>query len=579
MSTLITCNNLKHTLGNQVLFDGVHLSIHEQDRIALVGHNGCGKSTLFSLLNRQHEADSGELACKKGLRFETVEQFLPQHLESCTLLEAVEQKIEDNPNIPDYQATMLLQELGFGESEWGFLVKDLSGGQKNRLMFARAVISEPELVFLDEPTNHLDLDTILYFENYFRESLQCAFLLISHDRNFLDAVTNRTLFLRDHRIHAFDLPYTKAKDALEAQDRAAAEQRRQEEKKIESLRASAKRIATWGRDFDNEDLSRKAKSMEKRVERMEQNKTFVSQGSGLQLDLDFTASKSHQLLAVRDQNVTFDPGGKKEKELFSVQELVLHPGERVALLGSNGCGKTTLIRAITHAFAHDPDGLGYHFSPQCKLGYYDQELEQLEAEKSIFGMVRDRCDGTDSELRHQLIRAGFPYGDHQKKVAVLSGGEKARVLFLILKLNRPNFLILDEPTNHIDIQGKEELEDQLKGSQATVLITSHDRRFVDTLANRFLWIKNGTIVEIHDPQEFYNTRSFETGIIHGNRSTQKETLPSNDDADRLLEHILELEEKLEADLKRKPKHQKVKFQDQWRKEIQEGYQQLEALDL
>lgn len=577
MSTLLTCSSLSHTVANQKLFNDIHLSIHDQDRIALVGHNGSGKSSLIALLNQQAEPDEGRIALKRGLRFETVEQFLPVDLEDCTLFEAVQQKIEGNPNMHDYQATLLLQELGFQESEFDFKVKHLSGGQKNRLMFARAVISEPELVFLDEPTNHLDLDTILFFENYFKTSLKCAFLLISHDRHFLDAVTTRTLFLRDQRLYAYNLSYTPAKKELEAHDAAALEARRQEEKKIESLRASAKRLATWGKVYDNEDLARKAKSMEKRIERMEQDKTFVSKGSGLQLDLNFTESKSKQMLAVHQQTIAFNRGRPNAKELFTIDSLVLNPGDRIALLGSNGCGKTTFIRTVMDMFALDAvNRIGFSFSPQAKVGYYDQELEQLDSSKTMIEMVRDRCEGHDADLRRQLIHAGFPYGDHQKEVRVLSGGEKARVLFLILKINSPNFLILDEPTNHIDIQGKEELEEQLMASQATVLITSHDRRFVETITNRFLWVHEGQLEEIHDPQIFYQATASQNDEQTASMTSSAGESPALNDSEILMEKIIVLEEKLEADLQRKPKHQKPKLQEQWRQELEQYYAQLES---
>lgn len=571
MTVLIQCHRISHRAGTKPLFSNLDLAINEGDRIGLVGHNGCGKSTLLSLLNGSQEADEGDLSYNSALALETVEQFIDPALLDHTLASAVAAKLpEEERAFGDYKVTILLTQLGFTEDQFEHKVRDLSGGQQNRLMFARAVLNAPNLILFDEPTNHLDLRTLLYFEEFLK-NMDAGYVLISHDREFLDAVTNRTVFLRDERIYSFQLPFSSAKQRLQEQDEAAAARRQVEEKKIRDLQASAKRLATWGKVYDNEDLAAKAKTMEKRIEKLEAQKTFVSRGSGLSLTLDVQQSRANRMLQIEDQHIL---APDDETRLFYIEDFYIKPGDRVALLGKNGAGKTTLIKQMMARYAADRDGTVIKFNPQCDVGYYDQELETLDPKRTMVETLRDYCRGSDNDYKSALIKAGFPYLDIDRRVGVLSGGEKARLMFLIIKLNQPNFLILDEPTNHIDIQGKEELEDQILESDATVLITSHDRRFVDNIAKRYVLIRNGRLVEINSPDDFYS--AVDTPSV-----ASKSEAPANTgnrvpgDSDALLERLVDLEQKLEADLARKPKFQKPKLQDEWRVEIAELTKRLE----
>jgi ATP-binding cassette subfamily F protein 3 len=444
-------------MGTKTLFKELDLTINTNDRIGMVGHNGCGKSTLLSILEGTEPPDAGDISRNKALHLETVEQFISPALLDLTLIEALASKLSEEEIVKSrYRAELLLTQLGFSDHEHGFTVADLSGGQQNRLMFARAIITEPNVILFDEPTNHLDLSTLLIFENYLK-LMRAAFLLISHDRAFLDSVTNRTVFLRDESIYNFAMPYSKARDALEEHDLAARQTREQEEKNINRLEASAHRLAVWGKVYDNSKLAKKAKTMEKRIERLKEVQTFVSRGSGLNLTIDVSTAQANRMLHIEQQDIA----APNDKALFHIEDLMIRPGERVALLGHNGVGKTTLINLIMNKYQHNKDGDVVKFNPQCDIGYYDQELQLLNPRLGLMETLRENCDGPDSGHKASLIKAGFPFKDLDKKVGVLSGGEKARIMFLIIKLNQPNFLILDEPTNHIDIQGKEELEEQI----------------------------------------------------------------------------------------------------------------------
>ncbi len=557
MSLLLQAKSVSHSLGDKRLFCDLDLAISVGDRLALVGHNGSGKSTLLSLLGGAVVPDSGEIAKKRGLVLAVVEQFLPVRLAPKSVVMAV---AEMAPGQEHWRAEALLAQLGFTEVEFNLQVGALSGGQQNRLMFARALVVEPDLLLLDEPTNHLDLATLVLFEKLLCE-FRGGFLLVSHDRAFLDGVSQQTLFLRDERLYRFSCPYTQAREELLMMDEAHARTRAAEERKIDALKASAKRLATWGKVYDNEDLARRAKSMEKRIDRLEEKKTFVTRGSGLDLDLQLGDTRAKQIVAMED--LTIDIAAR---ELFRVDDLVIRPGERVALLGHNGVGKTTFIKELVTAFSSE--GTKYRYSPQTSLGYYDQELDEVSGEETMLMFVRNRIQSDEQRIRQHLIKAGFPYSEHEKRVSRMSGGERARLLFVVLAMLRPNFLVMDEPTNHIDIDGKEQLEQQLLSSDATLLITSHDRRFLETVASRYLWINEGRLEEIHNPALFFTSEPVGgyTGTLGETQITNREK--DTRDAEQILERIVELEDLLLAERARKSKFQKLQLQAEWETELE-----------
>ena len=567
MSTLLQARGVTHGVGERNLFKELDFTVSVGARIGLVGHNGCGKSTLLDFLAAVRTPDAGEIVIRRGLVIGRVEQFLPQTTAGRKVVDAVLERLPDGPTDQRWRAETLLAQLGIETTAFDLAAGDLSGGQQNRLMFARAVIAEPELLLLDEPTNHLDMATMRVFES-FLNAYRGAFVLVSHDRAFLDAVAAATWFLRDGRLWCFELPFSDARAALAEADNAARHSRDAEERKIETIRASAKRLAIWGRDFDNEKFARRARSMERRAERLEAEKTFVSQGSPLDLTLDLASVRSKEVIRV--ENLRVAPALAPEHPLFDIELLLIRPGERVALLGANGVGKSTFIRMLTGTF-RGAAARGIHLSPQARLGYYDQELDEATSDGSLVDFIIKQVDVTDDVVRRRLINAGFPYRDHHKRLATMSGGERARALFIVLSLKAPNFLILDEPTNHIDIDGKEQLEDQLCNSGAAVLITSHDRRFLDTVAQRYLLIRGRRMFEVSDPAEFY--------AVPDNTAQPRHVAPASPPTGRgidddVLARIVELESLLEADLARKPKFRKPDLQQRWRAELMTLYPRL-----
>ncbi len=589
MSVLLQCINLSYARPHKSLFHDIHLSIHDGDRIGLVGHNGSGKSTLLHLLAGIETPDAGEIRTERHLRIALVEQFVPEALSALSLLDAtlrsLGERVDDDLRWSEgYQAEAVLQQLGFAMAQFDTPVDGLSGGEQNLLLLARALLQKPQLLLMDEPGNHLDIQAMSRLQHFLGET-RIPWLMVSHDRALLNAVCSRTVFLRDERLYALDLPYDRAKQELQNQDEAAARTRQSEEREIDRLKASAKRLATWGRVYDNEDLARKAKSMEKRIDKLEADRTFISRGTGLRLSLASRALAGKQVLYVSQLPVCAVP----EQPLYHIDELILRPGDRVALLGVNGVGKSTTLNLLRQHYEQGlPDPTHLRFNPNVTLGFYDQPLAALHVPTSRIDWLRRQTQGSEDDLKRVLIQSGVDFADFQQPVAQLSGGEKARMMFMTFRLQQPNFLILDEPTNHVDLEGKEQLEDELISSAATLLITSHDREFIDRIATRWLWIERGQLRELTSPAPFYqslhqqNVSGLQTGAKRAAQTVRPASTPqvteakTDRDPDAMLTRIDQLESLLNADLARKPKFQKPAKQRQWRAEIDQLWRQLEA---
>jgi ATPase subunit of ABC transporter with duplicated ATPase domains len=521
---------------------------------------------LFSLLTQKKSPDEGEIIQPRGLQLGLVEQFVPEHLRDKSLEQAVLTVLpEESQQIDLYKVQTLLGSLGFTPAQFQLTLNDLSGGQQNLALLARAMIVEPELLLMDEPGNHMDVLALSRLKNYLLSHRNLTFLLISHDRDLLDSCCNRTCFLRDLKIMNYDLAYVQARIALAEHDETAANRRRQEQQELNRVKASAKRLALWGKTFDNEKLSRKAKSMEKRVEKLEQNITEVTRGSGLDLSLETNSLNSKTVLTLESLNVSTPD---RKMHLLDCEYLVARPGDRIALLGENGSGKSTTLNRIMAEYTNPAKGT-IRFNPNVSLIYYDQELQQFGQDIGRFDWLRNRVNVPDEPIKRALIQSGVAYRDFDQPVNQLSGGEKARMMFLLIRLVRPNLMILDEPTNHIDLEGREQLEEQLMSSGATLIITSHDRRFLENIATRFWTIRDQRLSEDQSLENFYrnlgdaapggrlkSAAEKSAGIDSGTRCSNRSL------EDEYLQRIEKLESLLQADKKRKPKFQKPEKQNQ-----------------
>lgn len=563
MSTLLTAQSLRVDTAFGTLFDGLSFTLKQGDRIGLLGDNGCGKSTLLKVLDGTTQPASGNVAIARRCLVARIEQHLPDALYPLSLLDAVLAELPAHDRAAErWRGESLLAEMGFSEHETALTSASLSGGQHTRLMLARALIHQPDLLLLDEPSNHLDLPTLLWLEHFLLHWTG-SFILVSHDRQLLDTVTNGSWILRDKTLHSFALPCSQARFALAAKDESDALRHKAEQKEIERVTASAKRLATWGRVYDNEGLAQKAKQMEKQVTRLKENQTAVTDGNPWTLTLQGDALAANRLLEMENLSICPDAG---LPPLFHIPTARLKSGDRVALVGHNGCGKSSLLRVIWQQALSGgiDDTLRLH--PRAKPGYYDQTLQQLPDDATLFDALETFAP--DPETRKKaLLRAGFPWQRHGQHVHTLSGGERSRLLFVGLTLARYNLLMLDEPTNHLDMEGKIALAETLQHFEGGVLLVSHDRQLMTASCNRFWLIDDGCLSEWHDADEMF-ARISEKNSSAVALSTPPATQQSQaDDADALLERLIALESWLADDLARKAKHQKPQRQQAWRQEI------------
>ncbi|EPK3137166.1 ABC-F family ATP-binding cassette domain-containing protein [Enterobacter cloacae] len=563
MSTLLTAQSLRVDTAFGTLFDSLSFTLKKGDRIGLLGDNGCGKSTLLKVLDGTDSPAAGSVALAGHCLMARVEQHLPEAIYPLTMLDAVLAQLPTTERESlRWKAETLLAGMGFTPQDMALTSATLSGGQHTRLLLARALIGEPDLLLLDEPSNHLDLPTMLWLEQ-FLQNWSGSFVLVSHDRQLLDAVTNGSWILRDKMLHYFALPCTAARQALVSKDESDALRHKAEQKEIDRVTASARRLATWGKVYDNEDLARKAKQMEKQVERLKESQTELTAGSPWTLTLRGDALRADRLLEMENLGVPPAPG---LPDLFHVDIARLKSGDRVAIVGRNGCGKSSLMKLIWRHFSGEPSEAGLKLHPRVSPGYYDQTLNQLPDEATIFDALEPFAPAPQ-DRKMALISAGFPWARHGQKVSTLSGGERSRLLFVGLTLARYSLLMLDEPTNHLDMEGKEALATTLQQFDGGVLLVSHDRQLIARSCNRFWLIEDGLLSEWHDAEAVFERLRERTSLMASSASPAVADVKAQA-SDDLLERLIALETLLAEDLARKPKHQKPHLQAQWRKEIE-----------
>lgn len=582
MTTLISTSSISYDLTSCRLFDGLSFTIKKGDRIGLIGSNGCGKSTLLRLLNKELPDFVGNVSFASNAVIALIEQHLPKRLLSLSMLDAVTDNLPLNmQQTEQWRAQITLSNLGFDESYWNQPIGTLSGGQYARVLVARALILEPDVLLLDEPSNHLDLPTLLWLEQFLKD-WRGTFVMVSHDQRLLDHVTDSTWVLRDKRILSFSQKCTEARKALEDKDRTDAERQQAEKKEIDRIEKSAHRLAIWGRDFDNEGLSRKAKSMEKRAEGLRSTMTHLDSVEPWTLSLSGESMKANRLLELSEVPIT---AADDQAPLFEVLFQQIKSGDRVAVLGKNGAGKSSLLKVLWANYQASQLGDNGYFHPQAEVGYYDQSLHQLRDDHSLIDSLYSFYPVSQEARKMALISAGFSYERHEQKIAELSGGERSRLLFVGLSLAKYHFLLLDEPTNHLDIEGKEELANCLTQFEGGLLLVSHDRELIEKSCNRFWYIKDGQLVEMTYLDTVYEamsvshqgnnaascSASIESNSIvcvdSGSELFKTDHQQSQNEEERLLERLLELEELLSKDQARKAKHQKPDLQVKWQQEI------------
>ncbi len=496
--SLLTLRALGVTL-SAPLFSNLSLTISKGDRLGLIAANGRGKSTLLGVLAGETEPTSGDITRARGQRVGYVRQDLPRFAPDQTFYDWVLAALPaDQADYESWRVDVALNDLSVPYELQHQPLATLSGGWQRTAMLAARWITEPDVLLLDEPTNHLDLSRIGLLQGWLAAlPRDLPVIITSHDRAFLDATTNRTLFLRADTSAAFPLPYSAARAALDEAD--AAEERRfaNDLNKARQLRKQASKLKNIGTNSGSELLLNKTKQLTDRAQQIEEAaKPAHRESSAGDIRLGNSGSHARSLITLSDLNIETPDG----RLLYRTGLKWISPGDRVVLLGGNGTGKTTLVQRVARA-------LQGHDSPvKCAAsvmpGYSDQHLSHLNHDQSPMSAVTEAFDIGDQRARTLLAGAGIDIRMQDGPIRSLSGGQKARLAMLILRLKGPNFYVLDEPTNHLDIDGQEALESELTAHGAACLLVSHDRSFLRNVGNRFWVINRKRLEEVDSPDAF-----------------------------------------------------------------------------
>jgi ATPase subunit of ABC transporter with duplicated ATPase domains len=482
------------------LFSNLNFVIADGDCVGLIAGNGKGKTTLLRCIVGTAEPSEGEIVRSRGLTIGFVEQDVPQALLGLTLREAVRQALPaEQRETDEWRVDVALDEFETPDEMRDRLVSALSGGWQRLMLIARVWVNAPDALLLDEPTNHLDLEKILRLEAWLNSAARSIPVVIaSHDREFLDATTNRTLFLRPGSSHYFALPFSKAREALAEIDSAAEMKLENDLKEATKLRKQAAKLTNIGINSGSDLLTVKAKYLKDRAAKIEAAARPVHKERSGEIRLSNSGTHAKVLLAFENLTVTTPAG----QGLFRIEKLHVFQGDRVVLLGPNGAGKSQLVKAIRQAIEGPDTVAGIKAAPSVTLGYIDQAMSQLPAKGTPLELLGRFGLGNQRE-KALLAAAGFPIEKQDRPIGSLSFGQRARLGLLVLRLEEPNFYLMDEPTNHVDIAGQEQLEEEILEHEATAVLVSHDRRFVRNVGTRWLVIEGRKLVEAEGPEGFF----------------------------------------------------------------------------
>ena len=523
----ISLQQISKYYGARQIFEQVSFEVMTGDRIGLVGTNGCGKSTLLGIVMDREDYQAGQVQIRKGARIRCLEQFM-EYGETDTvqmvcaaafqdvwLLKAelgrLEQAMADSDQLGpagqdklirrygrvseqfeqlqgyaiETRMEMIMQGLAISSALRQMTFARLSGGEKTRVALARLLMEDPDVLLLDEPSNHLDITSIEWLES-FLASFKGTVLMVSHDRIFLDHTVNRIIELKATGADCYKGNFSSYVVEKEQRFLTAMHAYENQQKKIERMEQQIERYRIWAAMRDSEVMERAAKVMERKLERVERlDKPRIDEPK-VRLRADASHRSGREVLAIKDLGISFG-----HRHLFKGVELLLEYQDRACLLGHNGCGKTTFLKLILGELT--PGQGRIQIGASLSIGYLPQDVLFPNAEQTVLDYFARTHDLSQSEARHELAKALFRKDDVLKKIGNLSGGEKSRLRLCSLCYEKVNFLIMDEPTNHLDIESREVLESTLQHFEGTILFVSHDRYFINQVADRILVLEDGCL--------------------------------------------------------------------------------------
>jgi len=528
---ILNATNISKSFGsNEIIKDATFL-VNEHEKVAIVGVNGAGKTTLLKILTAEESADSGSITLAKDAKLgylrqiNNVDSALSIIDELYTVIEPIlnmekrmSQMQEDMKHLTGSELEELyssytalthsyelmdgyaaksrvvgiLKGLGFEEIDFDRKINTLSGGQKTRVFLAKLLLEEPDIILLDEPTNHLDLRSIEWLESYLL-NYKGAVIIVSHDRYFLDKIVSKVIDIENGNVQMYLGNYTDFSNKKQMLLDARMKEYLNQQQEIKHQEA----VITKLKQFNREKSIKRAESRQKQLEKIERVEAPQTYSENMRLSLDISKESGKDVLIVHNLSKSFD-----HKKLFWDINFEIKRGERVAIIGDNGTGKTTLLKIINGLL--NPDTGEVIYGSNVSVAYYDQEHQVLHMDKTLFDELSDTYpEMTNTQIRNILAAFLFTGEDVYKKIADLSGGERGRVSLVKLMLSKANFLLLDEPTNHLDIVSKDVLENALNNFPGTVCYVSHDRYFINKTATRILDLTENRLLNYIGNYDYY----------------------------------------------------------------------------
>ena len=537
----LALNKLQKYYGATKVLEDITFEVQTSEKVGIVGSNGCGKSTLLKIIIGSEGYENGNMSFKKGATLGYLEQ-MPIYPDDFKVIDVLNLAFENIDNVykelellekqlsnvdeanmervlNKYSKVQVLYEsLGGYEKEeklskvcTGLKINDifkeklfsqLSGGEKTTIILGKILLQNPDILLLDEPSNHLDLEAMEWLEAYLKE-YKGIVIIVSHDRYFLDNVVTKIVEIEDMVSKSYYGNYTAFVKEKERQLKLQMDAFLDQQKKIKEMEKSIAQLRDWGQRGDNGKFFRRAASMQKLLDKVKRIDKPAQERDSISINSDIGNRSGDNVVVIKDLCKSYG-----EKILLDKAELLIRNRESVALLGANGCGKSTLIKILLGINEAD-DGTAY-LGSAIKLGYLPQNIIFEDDSKTILECFREDIVITDGKAREYLARYMF-FGEQVfKKVGTLSGGERSRLKLAMLMYSEVNFLILDEPTNHLDIDSREELEDFLKEFKGTLMFVSHDRYFINNIASRVVELSEGTLISYGGNYEYYKEKSVQT---------------------------------------------------------------------